>query len=107
MTLYCEFCKSCRSAETKGYLLKWWETKLVIGCALFHDILKPAARMCKALQDDEVCIVGAIEAVLKTVQAIESVQTVAFEDLLTVKKILARVKKGSGCYIPGSYSCTV
>ena len=58
--------------KLKGYLLKWRETKIVIGCALFHDILQPAAVMCKALQDDEVCIVGAIEAVLKTAQAITS-----------------------------------
>ena len=52
--------------------------------------------MYKALQDDEVCIVGAIEVVLKTAQAITSLQTVAFEDLTTVKKVLARVQKGSG-----------
>ena len=52
--------------------------------------------MCKALQDDEVCIVGAIEAVLKTAQAITSLQTVAFDDLTTVKKVLARVQKNSG-----------
>ena len=52
--------------------------------------------MCKALQDNEVCIVGTIEAVLKTAQAITSLQTVAFEDLTTVKNVLARVQKGSG-----------
>ena len=82
--------------KLKGYLLKWRETKIVIGCALFHDILQPAAVMCKSLQDDEVCIVGAIVVVLKTAQAITNLQTVAFEDLNTVKKVLARVQKGSG-----------
>ena len=52
--------------------------------------------MCQALQDDVVCIVGAIEVDLKTAQAITSLQTVAFEDLNIVKKVLARVQKGSG-----------
>ena len=81
----------------KGYLLKWAETKIVLGCALFHDILKPAAIMCKGLQDDELCVVGAIEAVLKTAQEITCLQDMAFEDLPTVKKVLARLQKGSGC----------
>ena len=33
----------------------------IFGCALFHDLLKPAAILCRVLQDDEVCIVRAIE----------------------------------------------
>ena len=82
--------------KLKGYLLKWQETKIVIGCALFQDILQPAAVMCKVLQDDEVSIVGPIEAVLKTAQSITNLQTVAFADLTTVKKVLARVEKGCG-----------
>ena len=48
--------------KIKGYLLKWREI-LVVLFFLFHNILKPAALMCKGLQDDELCIVGAIEAV--------------------------------------------
>ena len=86
--------------------MKWAETKIVLGSALFHAILKPAAIMCKGLQDDELCVVGAIEALLETVQEITCLQDVAFEDLPTVKKVLARVQKRVwvGCYIPGSYS---
>ena len=52
--------------------------------------------MCKGLQDHEMCIVGAIEAVLKTAQEITCLQDVAFEDLPTVKKV---VQKGSGSEI--------
>ena len=72
--------------------MKWRDSKMVIGCALFHDILKPAAILCKVLQDDEVCLVGAIEALLKTCKAIEKIKTSTFEDLPTVKKIIARVQ---------------
>ena len=43
----------------------------VFGCALFHDLLKSAAILCKVLQDDEVCIVRAIEAILKANRANE------------------------------------
>ena len=62
-------CDICRLTE----MLKWHEMKIVIGCALFHDILKPAAVICKGLQDDEFCIVGAIEAVLKTTTCLQGV----------------------------------
>lgn len=73
--------------KIKGYLLKWCETKIVTGCALFHDILKPAAIMCKGLLDDKSCIVGVIEAaVFKTAQEIAAIQDVAFEDLPIVIK---------------------
>lgn len=65
----------------KGYLFKWCQTKVVISCALFHDIQKPAAIVCKGLQDDELCNVGVTEAVLKTTQEIAGIQDVAFEDL--------------------------
>ena len=36
----------------KGYLLKWRDSKFLIGCAFFHDLLKPMAMFCKILQDE-------------------------------------------------------
>ena len=32
---------------------------MLLGSAFFHDLLKPAAILCKALQEDEVCVHGA------------------------------------------------
>ena len=81
--------------KLKGYLLKWRGIILVVGCALFYD-LELAALLCKGLQDDEVCIVGALEAILKTAQEIQSLQNTAFENLPTVRKVIARVQRGSG-----------
>ena len=65
--------------------------KVLLGCALFYDILKPSATLCKVLQEDEICVVGAIEAIIRTCKGIESIKTKSFEDLPTVKKVLARV----------------
>lgn len=84
--------KSTDKQRLKGFVMKWRDSKMVIGCALFHDILKPAAILCKVLQDDEVSLVGATEALLKTCKAIEKLKTSTFEDLPTVKKIIARVQ---------------
>ena len=33
--------------KLKGYAKKWKASKLLIGCALFHDILKPTAILSK------------------------------------------------------------
>ena len=33
---------------------------MLLGCALFHGVLSPAAALCKALQNDELCIVSAV-----------------------------------------------
>ena len=39
---------------------------MLLSCAFFHNLLKPAATLCKMLQADYVCVVGALEAILKT-----------------------------------------
>lgn len=44
------------------------------------------------LQDDEVCVISAIEAVLKTSNNIQTVVDTAFEDLPMVKKVLSRIQ---------------
>lgn len=84
--------KSTDRQKLKGYLLQWCSAKMLFGCTLFHDLLKPAAIHCKVLQDDEVCIVGAIEAILKTSRAIEKLTATSFDDLPTVKKVSSRIE---------------
>ena len=78
--------------KMKGYILKWRDSKMVLGCAMFHDLLKPSAILCKVLQDDEICVVDAIEAVLKTSKAVEKLKTTDFDELPTVKKVLLRIQ---------------
>ena len=73
-------------------MLKWRDSKMILGCALFYDLLKPAATLCRILQYDEVCVVDAIEAILKTNKSIEKLKTTTFEELPTVKKVLSRVQ---------------
>ena len=54
--------KSVDREKLRGYVRKWRDSKMLLGCALFHDVLKPCAILCKVLQEDEVCVVGAIES---------------------------------------------
>ena len=80
------------SKKMKGYILKWQDSKMVLGSAMFHDLLKPCATLCKVLQDDGISVVGAIEAVLKTSKAVEKLKTTNFNELPTVKKVLSRIQ---------------
>lgn len=70
--------KACDKQKLKGYILKWRDSKMQLGCALFHDLLKPSAILCKILQDEEICVVSAIEAVLKTNKVIDKFNSTAF-----------------------------
>ena len=54
-------------------------------------MLKPAAILCKVLQEDDVCVVEAIEAILKTSKAIEKLVSTSFDDLPTVKMVNSRM----------------
>ena len=64
---------------------------MLIGCAFFHDLLKPAAILCKVLQEDEVCGVHAAEALIKAVKMIGTLKTTRFKDLPTIKKVISRL----------------
>ena len=59
---------------------------MLLGCAVFHNILNPCAILCKVLQEDEACVVRAIEAILRTKKSIP------FHNLPTVKKVLNRIQ---------------
>lgn len=88
--------KSSDRQKLKGYILKWRNAKVLLGCAFFHDLLKPSAILCKVLQEDELCVVRAIEAVMKTKKSLDTMKAVPFEELPTVRKVLARVKQEGG-----------
>ena len=84
--------KSVDRQKLKGYILKWRDSKIILGCAVFHDLLKPCASLSKSLQDSELSIIDAIEAILKTSKAIERLKTTSFDELPTVKKVLSRIQ---------------
>ena len=55
--------KPCDKQRLKGYYKKWHDGKMILGCAFFHDVLKPCASLSQALQAEDINIVDAIEAV--------------------------------------------
>ena len=59
--------------KLKGYIKRWEDGKVLLSCALFSDLLKPASILCKTLQEEELCSVCSIEPVMKTKKALEKV----------------------------------
>lgn len=84
--------KSTDRQKLKGYLINWRDAKMILGYAYFHDLLKPASILCKSLQADEICVVSAIEGILKTAKNFEEVKSTSFENLPTVKVVLSRIQ---------------
>ena len=78
--------------KLKGYVKKWQYSKVLFGCALFHDMLKPYGVLCQRLQSDELCVVRAIDSVMKAKTTIDKLKTKPFNELPSVAKVLDRVK---------------
>ena len=53
--------KQTDKQKLKGYIMKWREGKVLIGCSFFHDLLKPCATLSKVLQNDELCVTSRSE----------------------------------------------
>ena len=80
--------KSADCEKLKDYVLRWRKSKVLLACALFHDVLKPIRILSKILQEEELCIVRAIEAFLRAKKSLEELKVKNFEDFPTVKKVL-------------------
>ena len=87
--------KSVDRQKLKGYVLRWQKSKFLLGCAFFHDLLRPVGILCKVLQEDELCIVRTVESFMKTknFKALDEIKSKGFEDLVTVKKVLGRIQQ--------------
>lgn len=62
--------KAADRQKLKDYSSMWQDTRVLLGCAFFHNLLKPASTLCKVLQEAELCVVQAIESVTKTKKAL-------------------------------------
>ena len=56
----------------KGYLKKWMDYKVIYGCALYVDILKPVSLLSLSLQGNDLDIVLGIKNILKSTVALKN-----------------------------------
>ena len=97
--------RSTDRARLKGYLKTWKQSKMLIGAAMYVDVLKSPSFLSLSLQKEKLDIVLAIQHVLKSSK---SLKTMVGQDLLlwsTVKLVYSRVKDEDGNKIyQGCYS---
>ena len=58
---------------------------------MIHDLLRPCATLCKALQNGDICTITAISSLVKAAKSIDELKTIDFAELPTVKKVLTRL----------------
>lgn len=75
----------------KGYLLKWKQPKLLIGIALYTEVLKPASVLSLCLQSDDVDIVGSIKSILKALKSLHVLSEKEPKDWPTLKLVKDRI----------------
>ena len=57
-------------AKLRGYYNKWVDTRYVLGCAVFVDLLAPCMIFSKCMQSDEVDIPGTLTSLLRTLRVL-------------------------------------
>ena len=85
--------KSTDRARLQGYLKKWKQSKVLIGAAMYVDVLKAPALLSLSLQEEKLDIVLGIQHLLKSTK---SLKKMAEQDPLlwpTVKLVCSRVKE--------------
>ena len=88
--------KPADRAKLKGYNNKWTDAKYLFGCALFVDLLKPCMIFSKCMQSDEVDILGALNALLKTLKETDKLASKPLEQWLTYAATLAKCTDEEG-----------
>ena len=60
--------KATDRSKLRGHYRKWVDAKYIFGCAVFSDLLAPCSVLSKAMQSDDLDILGAISSVVKSVR---------------------------------------
>lgn len=75
-----------------GYARKWCDSKLLLETAMLHDLPEPCATLCRALQDKEVCVIGAIKAFPEASKAIDAIKSIDLHMLSIVEKVHSQIQ---------------
>ena len=88
--------RSVYRARLPGYLQKWKRSRVVIGSALYIDVLKPASTLSSALQEDDLDIVGGIKQVLKSSKSLQELLDQDASEWPTLQLVCCRTKEEKG-----------
>ena len=82
-------------ARLKGYLLKWQEGKILIGCALYVDALKALSLLSKALQGEKLDVVLGLQSILRAKKSLKCLTDLDPLQWPTLKLVQNRLTNGN------------
>ena len=88
--------KSTDRQRLKGYLLRWRQARMIIGCALYTDVLKPASLLSLTLQDDNVDVAQGIKSILKSHTSLKKLTTQDVMEWPVTKLVLSKLSDEDG-----------
>lgn len=86
---------SADRSRLKGFLLKWQQGKMLMGCALYVDVLKAPSILSKALQAEKLDIVLGLQNTLKAKKSLKILTDADPLQWPTVKLVRNRIKNGN------------
>ena len=84
--------RSTDRAKLHGYCKQWVDSKYLLGCALFLDLLTPCAAFSRAMQAEEIDILGALMSLLRSLKEIEKLAGLPLSHWPTYASTLANFK---------------
>ena len=78
-------------ARLKGYLRKWQCSSILIGCALYVDVLKSPSFLSLSLQKENLDIVMALQHILRSVKYLKALAESPPEEWPTAKLVLSKI----------------
>lgn len=88
--------KSETRAQLKGFLLKWRHSNLLIGVAMYVEVLKAPSILSQSLQDQSLDVVSGIKAILKASKSLNSLSEINPKEWPTTKVVQSRISKEDG-----------
>lgn len=88
--------RSYDRARIKGYLQQWKQAKMLVGAALYVDVLKPPSLLSLSLQGEKLDIVGGIHHLLKSSKSLRKLAEQDPHQWPTLKLVSSRVKEENG-----------
>ena len=80
-------------ARLKGYLCKWQHSSILIGCALYVDVLKSPSLLSLSLQKENLDIVMALQHILRPVKHLKALAESPPEEWPTAKLVLSKITR--------------
>lgn len=91
--------KSGDRARLKGYLQKWKQPRMLVGAAMYIDLLKSPSVLSLSLQEDGLDVVTGVKNILKSSKSLKQMSDEDPLEWPTVKLVKTRIKEESDGFV--------